>query len=218
MYNNLPYFDKIQAQGITFTNFLANGCTSDTAHISLLQGAEPWKFAWEQDSAYTGYTSYTQSLPKFFTQQGYTPIFVSAADLSFLDQKDFLSGAGFTSIIGEESFKNQKKYVFDAAPDQDLYTKTLKVIAQQNAPYFITLQTISFHKPFDSPYGDTEEDALRYADKTLYYFYQQLRKVDFFKNGILVIVGDHRKMTPLMSGEKEALGPLRYGKALATVV
>ena len=31
--NNLPYFDKIQSQGMTFTNFLANGCTSDTAHI-----------------------------------------------------------------------------------------------------------------------------------------------------------------------------------------
>ena len=68
-YNNLPYFDKIQAQGITFTNFLANGCTSDTAHISLLQGAEPWKFAWEQDSAYTGYKAYTESLPKFFAHQ-----------------------------------------------------------------------------------------------------------------------------------------------------
>ncbi|MEI6774218.1 MAG: hypothetical protein WCL18_05515 [bacterium] len=31
--NNLPYFDQIQKQGITFTNFIANGCTSDTAHI-----------------------------------------------------------------------------------------------------------------------------------------------------------------------------------------
>jgi hypothetical protein len=31
--NNLPYFDLIQKQGITFKNFIANGCTSDTAHI-----------------------------------------------------------------------------------------------------------------------------------------------------------------------------------------
>jgi len=217
-YNNLPYFDKIQAQGITFTNFLANGCTSDTAHISLLQGVEPWKFAWEQDSAYTGYKSYTESLPRFFQQQGYTPIFVSAADLSFLNQRSFLSGIGFTDIVWEEAFKNQKKYVFDSAPDQDLYTQTLKVVAQQTKPYFLSLQTISFHKPFNSPYGDTEEDALRYSDKMLYFFYQQLRKVGFFDNGILIIVGDHRKMTPIMSGEKETLGPLRYGKALATVL
>jgi hypothetical protein len=34
--NNLPYFDLIQKQGITFKNFINNGCTSDTAHIGLL--------------------------------------------------------------------------------------------------------------------------------------------------------------------------------------
>ncbi len=130
---------------------------------------------------------------------------MSASNLNFLDQRTFLSGIGFTTIVGEEAFKNQKKYVFDAAPDQDLYTQTLKIVEKQKDPYFLALQTISFHKPFNSPYGDTEEDARRYADKTLYYFYQQLKKEKFFDNGILIIVGDHRKMTPLMSGEKEAL-------------
>ena len=37
LYNNFPLFDKVQADGITFTNFMANGCTSETAHIALLQ-------------------------------------------------------------------------------------------------------------------------------------------------------------------------------------
>ncbi|MEI8090885.1 MAG: hypothetical protein WCG98_01115 [bacterium] len=54
--------------------------------------------------------------------------------------------------------------------------KTLQVIKQQKNPYLAVLQTISFHKPYSSPYGDTEQDALRYADKSLYYFYQQLKK------------------------------------------
>jgi phosphoglycerol transferase MdoB-like AlkP superfamily enzyme len=35
--NNLPYFDEMQRDGMSFTNFLANGCTSDTAHVALLQ-------------------------------------------------------------------------------------------------------------------------------------------------------------------------------------
>lgn len=34
--DNLPYFDRIQKDGITFTNFINNGCTSDTAHIGFL--------------------------------------------------------------------------------------------------------------------------------------------------------------------------------------
>ncbi len=216
--NNLPYFDKIQAQGITFTNFIANGCTSDTAHIALLEWVEPWKFAWQQDGAYSWYNVYTQSLPKFFAQQWYTPIFLSTASLDFLQQKDFISGIGFTSIIWSEAFANEKKYVFDAAPDQSLYMKTLQVIKQQKNPYLAVLQTISFHKPYSSPYGDTEQDALRYADKSLYYFYQQLKKNWFFDNGLLVIVGDHRKMGSLTPDEKEAMGPLRYAKPVATVL
>jgi phosphoglycerol transferase MdoB-like AlkP superfamily enzyme len=87
-----------------------------------------------------------------------------------------LSGLGFTSIYGEELFLDRKKYTFDAAPDQDLYTTTLQTITKQNKPYFMVLQTISFHKPYDTPYGDTEAKAIRYTDKSLYYFYQKLKQ------------------------------------------
>jgi hypothetical protein len=35
----------------------------------LLQGVEPWKFAWQQENAYTGYKTYTEALPIFFAKQ-----------------------------------------------------------------------------------------------------------------------------------------------------
>lgn len=216
--NNVPYFDLIQKQGITFTNMVNNWCTSDTAHIGLLLWIEPLKLIWSQVQAYTWYTSYTEPLPIFFSKQWYTPIFVSAVDLWFLDQRDFLSQAGFTTIIGEEAFATKKKYVFDAAPDMDLYTKTLETISQQKQPYFLALQTISSHKPYETPYGNSQADAIKYSDKSLYYFYVQLKKAGYFDNGILVIVSDHRKMEPLEKWEKEALGDLWYTRGVATIV
>jgi phosphoglycerol transferase MdoB-like AlkP superfamily enzyme len=85
-------------------------------------------------------------------------------------------------------------------------------------PYFLALQTISFHKPYDTPYGKTHDDAIRYADKSLYYFYLKLKQQGFFENGILVIVGDHRKMEPLEEEEKKAVGDAWHAKSLATVV
>lgn len=218
IHDNLPYFDLIQKQGITFTNFIANGCTSDTAHIWSLLGIEPLKFMWSQVTAYSWYTSYTDTLPKFFNDQWYATTFVSSVNLEFLNQKSFLSWIGFNDIIGEEAFTDKKKYVFDAAPDSDLYNKTLETIRIQKDPYFIVLQNISFHKPYNTPYGTNQKDALRYADKNLYYFYLQLKKSGFFDNGILVIVGDHRKMEPLEDKEKETLWPYRYTKWLATIV
>ena len=216
--NNLPYFDLIQKQGITFTNFIANGCTSDTAHIGLLLGVDPLKFMWSQTAAYSWYKSYTNTLPQFFSTQWYTPIFISSVNLNFLDQKSFLSWIGFSQIIGEEWFIDKKKYVFDAAPDNDLYNKTLETIKEQHDPYLIVLQNISFHKPYNTPYGTTQQDALKYADKSLFYFYLQLKKSGFFNNGLLVIVGDHRKMEPLENKEKDALGDFWYTRGLATIV
>lgn len=216
--DNLPYFDLIQKQGTTFTNFIANGCTSDTAHIWLLLWVEPLKLMWSQTSAYSWYVSHLETLPAFFATQGYTPIFISAVNLNFLNQKSFLSGIGFSQIIDEEAFTDKKKYVFDAAPDHELYNKTLETIKQQDDPYFMVLQSISFHKPYNTPYGTNQKDALRYADKSLFYFYLQLKKSGFFDNGILVVVSDHRKMEPLETKEKEALGEYRYTKVLATIV
>jgi len=66
--------------------------------------------------------------------------------------------------------------VFDAAPDHNLYNKTLETIKNTTGSYFIKIQNISFHKPYNTPYGKTKEDALRYADKSLFYFYLQLKK------------------------------------------
>lgn len=216
--DNLPYFDIIQKQGITFKNFIANGGTSDTAHIALLLGIESIRPVGSQIYSYSGYKPYTDSLPIFFGKQWYTSTFISAASLDFLDQRDFLSGAWFTKIIGEEAFSDQESYTFDSAPDHILYNKTLQTIRQQSWSYLLVLQTISFHKPYDTPYGKTQADAIRYADKSLYYFYIQLKKSHFFDNWILVVVGDHRKMNPLEDKEKEALWAYRYTRALATVV
>ncbi|MFA7298653.1 MAG: glycerophosphodiester phosphodiesterase family protein [Candidatus Absconditabacterales bacterium] len=216
--NNLPYFDMIQKQGITFTNFVNNGCTSDTAHVGLLLGVEPLRLVGSQVTSYSGYKVYGDSLPAFFNKQGYKTTFISSVDLNFLDQRDFLSGIGFSQIIGEESFKTDKKYVFDAAPDHNLYNKTLETIKNTTGSYFIKIQNISFHKPYNTPYGKTKEDALRYADKSLFYFYLQLKKSGFFENGVLVVVADHRKMEPLEDKEKDALGEYRYTKGLATIV
>jgi phosphoglycerol transferase MdoB-like AlkP superfamily enzyme len=97
----------------------------------------------------------------------------------------------------------------------------LEVISEQaekSDSYALIFQNISFHKPYNTPYGTTPAQALQYADESLGRFYKQLKLSHFFDNGILIIVGDHRKMDPQEKGEKEALGNLRYTRGLATIV
>ena len=222
LYDNLPLFDKMQSNWITFTNFMANGCTSATAHIGLFQWIEPRENPlMGNKQAYDKYASMTDSLPDFFNKLNYQTTFISSVSLDFLNEWKFLSGMQFKKIIGEEAFKDKKKYVFGAAPDMDLYNKTLETVQdyqETNKPYFVALQTISSHKPFNTPYGTTPADMFSYTDKTLYAFYQKLKQADFFKDGILVVVWDHRKMESVSSEEFTKRWLTSQSRALATVV
>ena len=216
--DKMPKFDQIQRNGITFTNFIANWTTSDTAHIATLLWVLPLVNMKKWNTPYSGYKLKMDTLPEFLNKEWYMTTFVSAASLNFLRQRDFLSWAWFQKIIWEEEFEKNKSYTFKSAPDGDLYDRVLQEVQTQTWKYFIWLQTISFHKPYDTPLWKTEDLALQYSDEELYRFYERLQEIWFFDNWILVIVWDHRKMNPVEEWEPEVIGPNRYMKSVATIV
>ena len=215
--DNMPNFDKIQKDGITFTNFITNWTTSDTAHISTLYWVIPLINIWSNNTPYSWYKLLMQPLPKYLNGQWYHTEFISAASLDFLNQREFLSWAWFQKIIWEEAFTGNK-FAFESAPDGNLYDKVIEEVQNQTGKYFIWLQTISFHKPYNTPEGRTESLALQYSDEELYRFYLNLQEIWFFNNWILVILWDHRKMNPAEEWERELFWKNRYTKSVATVV
>ncbi len=216
--NKMPRFDRIQDEWINFTQFITNWTTSDTAHISTLLWVMPLRNIRVGNSPYSGYKLKMKALPDYLNSQWYMTTFISTASLNFLKQRDFLSWAWFQKIIWEEEFAGSEIYTFDSAPDRDLYDRVLQEVQIQTWKYFIGLQTISFHKPYNTPLWKTEDLALRYSDEELFRFYQWLQKIWFFDNWILVIVWDHRKMNAVEEWESERFGPNRYTRAVATVV
>lgn len=217
IYNKMPKLDKIQEDGITFTNFFAHGCTSDSAHVAFLEWTEP-RQTFSKSGAYDRYKSYRWNLPDFFNTQGYDTAFFSTVSLSFLDQRSFLEKMGFQKLRGEEYFEDKPKYVFQSAPDQYLYDKVLDEIQQEDQPFFYAMQTISSHHPYDTPYGKTLDEALGYTDDALDDFYQQLKKSWYFEDGYLVIFSDHRKIAPLDKQEFEHYGRSAYNRGVATII
>ena len=216
--NKMPKFDAIQKDWITFTNFVTNWTTSDTAHISSLLWVIPLINMRMGNTPYGGYRLKMKALPDFLNSEWYMTTFISAASLNFLKQRDFLSLAGFQKIIWEEEFEDNKKYTFESAPDGELYDRVLQEIQAQTWKYFIWLQTISFHKPYNTPLWKTEDLALQYSDEELFRFYERLREIWFFDNWILVIIWDHRKMNAIEEGERDIFWSNRYTKSVATVV
>lgn len=221
--DKFPNFDKIQAAGMTMTNFIANWYTSDTSHVAVLKWVEPWNTPNQANNTfYNIYKNYTDTLPDFLNKHWYNTLFLSSVTLDFFDQKKFLSSMNFKKIIWEEAFTWEKKYVFDAAPDHILYKKAITIIKEYESgntkPFFLTLQTISSHKPYNSPYWNTFDTSLKYSDESIYWFYQNLKATNFFDNWLLIIVADHRKMEPIEQKEIEKFGLNANGRWLATII
>lgn len=216
--NRLPKIDKVSDDGISFTQMYANGTTSEMGHIATLLGVEPLVFSTTTGSKYQNFKAYTAPLAKFFNQLGYVSTFLSTASLDFLWQKDFINYVGYQKVVGPEAFSWKKHYTFDAAPDEDLYSKAIEIVKNQTSPFFLTLQTISSHLPYNTPYGKSEEAMYRYEDETFSKFYQDLKTTNFFENGILVVIGDHRKMVPLEDSEFEKWGPNASSKIVAFAI
>lgn len=216
--DRMPLTDKVSDDWISFTQLHANGMSSDMGHIATLLGVEPVIFDYATGTRYQNYKGYATPLAQFFDQLGYTTTFLSTASLEFLDQESFLKYAGYQHLVGPEAFKWKKRYAFDAAPDEDLYEKAIELVKNQTSPFFLTLQTISSHTPYDTPYGRSAEAMYRYEDQTFSDFYHELKKTDFFDNGLLIVIGDHRKMTPLEDAEFEKWGTTAAAKIIGFMI
>lgn len=217
LYDHFPQFDQIQADGTTFTNFFAHGCTSDASHIAFLQWTEP-RHSNQNWWTYDKHKNYRWYLPKYFQNYGYHTQFFSTVSLDFLDQRSYIEKVWFESIWGEEQFITAPKYVFDAAPDPYLYEKILTQIENTTGSFFFVGQNVSGHHPYNTPYGKTFASAMRYSDDTFADFYAKLKESNYFDDGYLIVFSDHRKIAPLTREEFQHFGRSAYNRGVATII
>jgi phosphoglycerol transferase MdoB-like AlkP superfamily enzyme len=219
-----PNLDKIAKKNISFKNFFANGFTTEDAEISLLTGKfpifKPESFTGGGGISFNGFFNVENSLPKILKKYNYSCEFLTTADLSFANTGKWADSIGFDYIEGDKHsyYNNFKRFNFNAAPDEALYHRVLNRVNhyKNNNNFFIFVKTVSTHNPLIHPKtGSKDEEAVfKYADKQLGLFYKKLKSLNFFDNGVLIIVGDHHSMTPLKREDIKVFG---YDKAVAMV-
>src|SRR5262249_3092364 len=145
--------------------------------------------------------------------QGYSAHFFTTGDLGFLDKSKWLKTLHFDSWEGAEQpfYNGWKRRHFNAAEDKALYERFLQWLDARDGdatPWFAYVLTVSTHPPFINPETDQPDEpgAFRYADKEIGMFYDELTKRGFFHNGVLMISGDHRSMSPLFAREQARFG------------
>jgi hypothetical protein len=209
-----PQLDAIAKKHVWFPNFIANGFTTDGGLIAILTGRAPIPAVGRYQSvdAFAGFDDPRHALPDALRPAGYTSHFFTTGDLGFLDKPAWLKALHFDSWEGAEHpfYNGWKRRHFNAAEDKALYQRFLQWLDRRSSekPFMATLLTVSTHPPFIDPRNESpdEEGAFRYADEQIGMLYRELEKRDFFRNGILLISGDHRSMTPLLTAEQKRFG------------
>ncbi|TLY52850.1 MAG: LTA synthase family protein [Gammaproteobacteria bacterium] len=210
-----PRLDAMAREHTYFPDFIANGFTTDGGMIAMITGQSPIPQIgrYQSAEAFAGFDDPHGALPEIVHAQGYTAHFFTTGDLGFLDKSKWLKTLQFDSWEGAEQpfYEGWKRRHFNAAEDKALYLRFLQWLDARKdnaAPYLAYVLTVSTHPPFINPQTDQPDElgAFRYADAQLGMFYDELQKRGFFSNGILLVSGDHRSMSPLWAQEQQRFG------------
>lgn len=216
IHNWTPQLDEWVRQGLSVKNFHANGITTEDGLVALLTGLPPIPRP-QEGNMFSQYAQVPNSIPKHLGKLGYDTAFLTTGNLSFMGKHAWLHGIGFQEIEGHDHpfYEGMPRFHFDAATDEALYERAIQWVGEsKEAPYFLTLETVSTHQPFKNPVTGEKslESVVRYADAAMGEFVSKLSSTGFFNNGYLIITGDHRSMVPISAQEAENFGDRAFAK------
>jgi hypothetical protein len=225
--NLLPRFDALSREGMLFRNFFANFEASEGGIVSLLSGVPPMHFPTASTNTFGEY-ALQRSVAGAFDRGGYHSEFVTTVPMQFISMDAYARSPllGFDVAGGQLEFgrfKDSPKFGFQSPADHVLYEELLAHLdarRREDPPVFISAITASSHPPYVDPLGraNTEEQVWGYVQDELWWFYSELKQRGFFENGLLIITGDHRRMSPIQGTERERYGESAKARIPLTII
>lgn len=214
----IPKLDALVArEGSWFTDFIANGFTTDGGMIAALAGRTPTPgfFRYASTDAFTGFEDPNGGFVDAVAAQGYDTLFFTTGTLGFVDKEGWLPKMRFRHFEGAEApfYDGMPRGVFQAADDPQLFARVLDWYRRERdpaRPFAASVLTVATHPPFLVRATGARDEHAVFAelDEALVDFHAQLAQTGFFEHGLLLVMGDHRSMTPLHPEEYR-----RYGEA-----
>ncbi|UCD31012.1 MAG: LTA synthase family protein, partial [Desulfobacterales bacterium] len=222
-----PHLDIIAEQNVSFTNFYANGYNTEDGYIAVLTGLLPISAPsyWSNDGRvfFEGFMDISASLPNIAKSHGYRTAFLTAGELIGFGDGQWAESIGFDYIEGSNHpyYAGWKKFHFQSIPDEALLNRVLTIaLDRKNRPFLLFVSTLSSHHPFMNPENNrrSEQEVIRYVDKQIGRFYNELKQSDFFSSGMLIITADHHAMVPLKEAEIKKFGAIRAPARIPLII
>jgi len=219
-----PELDSAAQRGLRFNNFHSIGFSTTNGLVGILGGQNIWSpfLHLFERSPFHSMWGIEKTLPRVFSSAGYETAFLTTGPISMYRKGEWMSDLGFGYVEGNEHpfYAQEQRYAFNAPSDAALYGRGLEWMQMARSPYLLVLETVSTHQPYIDP--DTGEHsfekAMRFADRSFGQFLAQLDESGFFEQGMLVVVSDHRSMTPVSSEELELFGDDTFSRVPAFII
>ena len=220
----MPRLDRIARENHYFTHFYANGFTTSGAEVAVGSGLLPINPPNALEYTFDHFSGSANTLPAIAAAAGYQSQFFTPGDTGFLGVGDWLREIGFDEVHGSDDafYEGHERWQFHSVEDSVFYTRFLQwLAARKNAhPFISVLLSVSSHPPFLNPrdHRIDPEGSFRYVDEQIGKLHDALREQGYFEHGILIVMGDHRTMTPLREDEYRRFGERAYARVPMIVV
>lgn len=197
-----PNLDRLVEQGIFMDHCFAvgerttRGMTGTVAGFPDLPG--------DSVSTRIGAHGNFLTLGQVLQGRGYDTMFIYGGQGHYDHRQAFLMSNGYDRFVLEDDFTKRTFRTDLGWCDGDLYRMAHDVFASHDgeSPFFATLLTLSYHRPYaipenaiepvasEHPHAD-ELNAMRYADRQIGEFMERAREAAYFDNTLFVFVADH---------------------------
>jgi lipoteichoic acid synthase len=215
-----PNLDRLAKEGTYFSDFNANEYSTQGGLISLLTGFVPFPPAGSFIST-MAYTEVEGDFHRWLRTEGYQTAFFTSGDLTLGERDRWLRAIGIEHSEGAENhfYDGMKRGSFGAADDVALVDRFLQWHAAERGkrPFMATLLTVATHPPFYSAQTGRMDEAasFREVDRQIGRLAAALESRGFFRDGLMLVVGDHRAMTPIPVAEQRRFGASAPGRVFA---
>ncbi len=197
-----PEFNKLEKEGLLFTEFYSSGNRSQQALASLFSGLPGLPVTTLTDNPQKYHA--VPSLIKILKNDGYHNSFYFGGDLNYGNIKSYLIYNDFDKLVAENDFDPEKPKGKLGFHDEVLFEKLIQDITHLPEPFFLTTLTLSSHPPYDYP-GERPLtgfelqldylNSVHYTDKQLGEFIASAKKTEWYQRTLFIILADHSHMT-----------------------
>lgn len=142
------------------------------------------------------------SLPQLLNGRGYETGVLYGGRTAFDNMGPFWEGIGYRNVWGQADIRHESFKTIWGVSDEDLFTEALRRLDEMTSggkPAFLTLMTVSNHRPYQFPQTHVKwdpgigkiENTVRYAQWAFVDFVERARQKPWFRDTVFIFVADH---------------------------